>query len=462
LELDNPRRIRIIILNDKAQVVDVYKKFLRKAGMEIVACFSNADETFSFFERRHAGGKIDKAEIENTVLLLDHQTLGGYSEDTARKTRTLDPSLKIILTTTKNPSQLKIDQNAIDAAIEKPFTIPELLEIIQKILSKVSAKGTVVLSDPEEIDRLLVNILSNSKEKLCHSESSQSLQTRIRNPRYATLFMRALAKGLRVQLITEITEDDLMLCKQLLVNSDVQIRHLDGLIKNFSIWDEKHFVEITLASDQKSIVKQLMYSNLEQTVNENQYLFDTLWSIAIPGAQKIQELEAIPQPAIRVSTVLSGSDEVARTLMRITSSSSSTLDIGIFLELGEKFLDPLLEQASINAMSRGVHCRLITRITSQNLASCEWMLQLGMEIRHLPALKGEYIISEHEVMVSSAINDYQGRTEVTSAIYSDDPGFVEQRQGMFIALWKVAIPASDRINEIKREANTNSSKLTQS
>lgn len=443
-------QFRIIIINDVPRLVEVYNQYFEKVGLKVVAVFSSAREMLSLVESsKTIDDKLGQEERRHIVILVDDRTLETDSEDAFRKLRRLNPNQKIILATTKDPSSLGADENLFDSVIRKPFTISKLMGNIQKMQSKIFTRGTVVLSNPEEISRLRADILSDSKEKLCQCRSSLAFEISVNIPNYNPSRLQARGKGLQVQLITEINRDNLSLCKQLIGVYGVQIRHLEGVRKNFSVWDEKHFEEVTIATNHPFIVKQLVYSNLEPIVRENQYLFDTLWEMAIPGAQKIQELESISEP-LHVGTVLTGRDVVSETRIKIISNSRKYLDLNVIPELAIRLLDPPLRELCTDAISRGVRCRVITSITSDNLTVCGSLIRLGMEVRHMPALKGESVFNERESMTSATLESLQTGLEVTSVIYSTHPQFAEQRQAIFDALWASATPFSDRMKEIEQ------------
>jgi hypothetical protein len=55
---------------------------------------------------------------------------------------------------------------------------------------------------------------------------------------------------------------------------------------------------------------QLIYSNVKEVVEQQQYIFDTLWSRAIPSEQKIKEIEYGITP--EVTEVIQSPEEAER------------------------------------------------------------------------------------------------------------------------------------------------------
>ena len=69
-----------------------------------------------------------------------------------------------------------------------------------------------------------------------------------------------------------------------------ELRHLDRIKGNFMISETEYLSPIILFEKGK-VASQIVYSNLAQIVEQQQYFFDTLWSKAIPAKDRIYELE---------------------------------------------------------------------------------------------------------------------------------------------------------------------------
>ena len=103
---------------------------------------------------------------------------------------------------------------------------------------------------------------------------------------------------MKFRYVTEITKDNLSYCKEMLKFSE--IRHLDGVKGNFEVCDKKEYVAATTlqSANKQQPMPQLIYSNVKEVVEQQQYIFDTLWSRAIPSEQKIKEIEYGIMPEI--------------------------------------------------------------------------------------------------------------------------------------------------------------------
>ena len=69
-----------------------------------------------------------------------------------------------------------------------------------------------------------------------------------------------------------------------------EIRHLKGMKGNFEVSDEKEYVAVaTLRKAQP--IPQLIFSNVPEIVEQQQFVFDSFWERAIPAEQRIREIE---------------------------------------------------------------------------------------------------------------------------------------------------------------------------
>src|SRR6266487_2901161 len=109
-------------------------------------------------------------------------------------------------------------------------------------------------------------------------------------------------------------------------------------------------------------------------------------------------------------------------------------------------LDPIRE-AFLQSKDRGIYLRYITEITKENLSYCKELMRIVDEMRHLDAIKGNFMVSESEY-VGPLILFEHGKI-APQAVYSNISEVVEQQQYLFENFWNQAIPAEERIKEIE-------------
>jgi two-component system, OmpR family, sensor histidine kinase VicK len=102
-------------------------------------------------------------------------------------------------------------------------------------------------------------------------------------------FLDAKNRGVKLHYVTEITKDNLPYCKQLMVMVD-ELRHLDGIKGNFYVSESGYLAPATAHERGKS-ASQIIYSNVNEIIEHQRYVFDSFWNRAIPAEGRIKELE---------------------------------------------------------------------------------------------------------------------------------------------------------------------------
>ncbi|MGN6350838.1 MAG: sensor histidine kinase [Candidatus Nitrosocosmicus sp.] len=69
-----------------------------------------------------------------------------------------------------------------------------------------------------------------------------------------------------------------------------EIRHIEGMKGNFEVSDEKEYVAVATLKKAQSL-PQLLFSNIPEIVEQQQFVFDSFWERAIPAEQIIKEIE---------------------------------------------------------------------------------------------------------------------------------------------------------------------------
>lgn len=147
---------------------------------------------------------------------------------------------------------------------------------------------TAVLHGAERITTILVDFASNTKKelKICTDQAWPSVVTEVSD--FNKALRDAKDRGVKIKVITEITDSNIGYCKSLLELCD--LRHMDGIRGNFAVNETEYVATANLKTAQP--VQQLIYSNVREIVEQQQYVFDTLWFRALPAAEvKIKEMQ---------------------------------------------------------------------------------------------------------------------------------------------------------------------------
>jgi len=103
-----------------------------------------------------------------------------------------------------------------------------------------------------------------------------------------------------------------------------EIRHLDGLKGNFEVADHKEYVAVATLQAAQSI-PQLLFSNLPEIVEQQQFVFDSFWDRALPAEHRIKEIEdGIAMP---VSLVFSSYTDAVQTEFKMIKRAKKEIQI---------------------------------------------------------------------------------------------------------------------------------------
>ena len=108
---------------------------------------------------------------------------------------------------------------------------------------------------------------------------------------YKNLLKILKEKNAKIKYLTNITKDNLPLCKKILNHVD-EMRHLDGILTNFSVSESEYLATSSLLNmQQPQPINQLICSNVDEIVEQQKSVFESLWNNSASAEQRIKELE---------------------------------------------------------------------------------------------------------------------------------------------------------------------------
>jgi two-component system, OmpR family, sensor histidine kinase VicK len=154
---------------------------------------------------------------------------------------------------------------------------------------------TKVLCGSDNVMDTALRFTSNARNKIdaCVDHTRPSLIVEIK--RLKTAFQDAKRRGVKLRYITEIKSENVSFCKELLSSVVNDLHHLDGIKGNFFV-SEKEYIAPAALHEKDKPSSQIIHSNMKEIVEEQQYLFDTLWNKSIPAEDKIREIEQGIEP----------------------------------------------------------------------------------------------------------------------------------------------------------------------
>jgi two-component system, OmpR family, sensor histidine kinase VicK len=151
----------------------------------------------------------------------------------------------------------------------------------------VDSEKTLVLHGFEKTTEAIIRFLYSAEESMniCADYTWPSVAMGVE------VFKKGLyelkKRNIKSRFVTDITKDNIKYCKELMQISE--LRHLDGVKGNFSISEKGYTASATL--QEAALLQEVIYSNVRAILDQQQYVFETLWSKAIPAEQKIREIE---------------------------------------------------------------------------------------------------------------------------------------------------------------------------
>ena len=149
---------------------------------------------------------------------------------------------------------------------------------------------TEIIHGSENVVDCLVQLMQKAKLSIdvCVDHTRPFLAIEIR--RLKDAFIDAKKRHVKIRYITEITKHNLDYCKELISVVD-ELRHLNGIKGNFYISEQEYGAPSTLHEKGKSS-EMMIYSNVKEIVEHQQYIFDSFWNTSSSAERKISEIQS--------------------------------------------------------------------------------------------------------------------------------------------------------------------------
>ncbi len=310
---------------------------------------------------------------------------------------------------------------------------------------------TEVLTNPEDIDRVIHQTFSNISHNYSTSIDASGPSVVMSIESMKKRLIVAHARGVKIRFVTEITRENLPYCKQMMQLGDM--RHLDGVQGNFGVSETEYLASATL--DKEKLVPLLIYSNVKQIVNQQQYIFQTLWNKAIPAEQRIQEIELgkehefleVCPDGIKAAQVYSQFAGLIQSEALLILPSSKALqrqyDIGIL----HKLVDAAVKRKAV--------VRIICPMDRDNSKIAEWLLDNGgptIELLNGDGTDSTVLVVDGKLLFRAELRSDQARSftdAIGYAVYSNSKPTVNSFKSFFEMLWNSRLLA-EKLKEADR------------
>ena len=320
-----------------------------------------------------------------------------------------------------------------------------------------------IIQGEEMVKRVLDHITTNCKSGLLLYGTKNLLSVILEISSYRESFTVLKNNNVNIKLLTEITADNLEYCKQFMKDFDAEIRNLKEIRGNFAVSSE-FYIAINKLEEKKPII-ELIRSNSKDVVEQNLYIFDTLWKNAIPLGQKMQQIEenlSLPEP-YSIENTTNILNYVIDLIHNVKAGLSSRTSQGYFkvLDQNEKLFhaySKLLSKHKEGKVKTGI--RWVTHLEhkKEDLDLIKKFLDMGIKIRHtnnLPPLN--FLLSE--IQFASTVENGDNKKMFEKLLHTAEPLYIEHFQTIFEELWKNSIDAHERIDQIEKGIGSETTKL---
>ena len=285
----------------------------------------------------------------------------------------------------------------------------------------------------------ILQILNHTKKVLiCLDQSRPSLMVDIDVLKNA--IVAAKRRGVELRCITEITENNLSYCKQLMTMVD-ELRHLKGIKGNLYLNEIGCLSPATLHENGLPASKGI-YSNMKEIIEHQQCLFETLWAVSIPAVQRIEQLDEgmeheFLQVIVNHKKIIPVFTEMIKSMKKealILISNEATL-IGLD-KVG------IIDQIIKASMKKGSTIRIICPYSEKNIKVLNRINELAPSIKILNAENNSHfsmcIIDSNKILgieVRHLDTDDLPKA-VDYGLYSNRKLAVNSFRSIFDVLWK--------------------------
>jgi two-component system sensor histidine kinase VicK len=298
---------------------------------------------------------------------------------------------------------------------------------------------THVLDGVENANNSIFQFLSNTKSRIsvCSDSTGPSVSVGVELYNRATIDLKN--RGVKVKHVTEINKKNMHYCKDLMKMID-ELRHLDGVKGNFAV-SETEYLATAAALEEAKPVRQLLYSNMKTIVEQQQYIFDTLWNRAIPAEQKIKEIEEGIEPEYFEVFTDRDRERVSQILLNLAKSVKKEALILIPSAKAMIRVDRLgAIDHIIDASQRGATVKIICPLSEENSRIIRKIDEQAPAVKVLNGNNSPYgmYIMDGEKFLRAEVKEPDAETfsgAIGFSVYSNSKLSVDSFRSVFELLW---------------------------
>jgi two-component system, OmpR family, sensor histidine kinase VicK len=298
--------------------------------------------------------------------------------------------------------------------------------------SNTDTKKIRILDGIQSTTNAILRLLSKSKLGVDICSNYTVLSLAIVDEVFQKALSEAKRRGVKLRCVIEITKENIAYCKELM--GRVELRHLDGLKGTF-ILNEREYLSISTATLlEGKTIPQIVHTNIEQIVEQQQHIFDTFWNKTISAQEKIGEIEKEVEPfnidIIRdrkcAESLFTSEIQHARSEVLIAVSSI-------------RYLEYLTEIGLINsikqAKSKGVNVMILySEEKRDGIAAVQVISAITRyaKIKRISGIQGSILLIDNSKVLTISEDE---RVDALVAIHSDSNSLVKNFGSLLDTLW---------------------------
>ena len=258
---------------------------------------------------------------------------------------------------------------------------------------------TLVYDGIEEANNVILNFVNNTKNKLdaCLDANGPSVMIEVQYIKEARI--NAKDRGVNFRYITDINKENISYCKQIIKEFNAELRHLDEVKGNFEINDSGKEYIATATLQKAKPLKQLIFSNVKEIGEQQQYVFDTLWNKAISSEERIKEIEEGIEPEF--TEIIRNANESQSLEWHLLKATKEEIQIIYSTVKAFKLQESLGVMDYISELSNnGINVRMLTPKDSSIEESLQRLKDISnIDIKYIETetgIKNKYLITDRK------------------------------------------------------------------
>jgi two-component system, OmpR family, sensor histidine kinase VicK len=317
------------------------------------------------------------------------------------------------------------------------------------------SKKTEVLYGEQNIMNTILQFLSNEDRiDACGDSNAPAFVLKV----YKKLMENAEKKeGIRLRLLTDINSENIIYCKELMRFAEV-VRHVEGIKANFAVRNEDYIgIATSNAALQPSIQSHIIYSNFRGIIEQQQYLFNSLWDKSIAAEQRIEEIERGIQAEF--FEIINDTKKIGEILIDLAKSVVNEVVLLLPNDRALVRIDRLgVIDSLLNASRNGVIIKIICPLSNENKRIQEKIFDAPPNVKLIDGSNsqhGLYIIDGIKFLRVELVKpEAESFLEAIGfAIYSNNKRSADLYRWMFELLWneRVINLESKKANQMQKE-----------